>query len=393
LQPRPVRVGISLLSQDRRQFTGTGTYVRELVRELGRRPDEVALEILCNEHAIKLLEGWAPERAEVKVATGYRVGSTRLTRVAAIAGASLRRRSLEAQISPRVEVVHYPLTLNVPPVRRPSVMTLHDIQHHEMPEMFSAPQRLWRSRVYDRAAQRSALVITDSDFSRERIISLIGVDPARIVTIHLGVDRERFNPEVGAPDEELLAGLRLPARFAFYPASLWPHKNHRRLLEALARIGDDSLALLLTGAPYGRLDELLATAERLGLAGRVRHVPFVSDAALPAIYRRAEAVVFPSLYEGFGAPPLEAMACGCPVASSLATSLAEVCGDAAEPLDPLDPEQMAGAIARVVGDEDLRARLERRGLEQARKFSWASAADEHVRVYQRAARSQSARDG
>jgi glycosyltransferase involved in cell wall biosynthesis len=391
LHPDRVRVGISLLSQDHQQFTGTGTYVRELIRELGRRPDQVELEILCNEHAIELLHGWAPEGAEIKVATGYRIGSSRVSRVAAIAGASLRRRSLQAQLSPGLDVVHYPLTLNVPPVAGPSVMTLHDIQHHELPEMFSTAQRLWRRVVYDRAAARSTIVITDSYFSRDRIVELVGVDPERIVAVHLGVDHERFNPAPAADDEELLAALRLPERFVLYPASLWPHKNHARLLDALARVGDDSLHLLLTGAPFGRLEQLVALADRLGIAGRVRHVRFVSDAALPALYRRADALVFPSLYEGFGAPPLEAMACGCPVASSLATSLAEVCGDAVEPLEPLDPDQMAGAITRVVADEDLRAGLRRRGLAQARKFSWARAADAHLQVYRRAAGSQFAR--
>jgi glycosyltransferase involved in cell wall biosynthesis len=382
---RAVRVAVSLLSQDRAQFTGTRTYVRELIRELGRRPGEVSLDVLCNEHSASLLDGWAQESTSIKLASGYRVGSSRLSRVAAIAGGSLRRRSLAAQFSGEFDVIHYPLTLNVPPVPGPSVMTLHDIQHHELPELFTPSQRLWRKLVYDRAAVRSTIVITDSDFSRRRIIELVGVDPERIVTVHLGVDHRRFDREAGADDHGLLAPLALPQRFVLYPASLWPHKNHERLLEALARGSDRGLHLVLTGAPFERLDQLMALATRLRIGERVRHIGFVSDAALPALYRRALAVVFPSLYEGFGVPPLEAMACGCPVASSLVTSLAEVCGDAAEPLEPLDVAQMADAISRVAEDEELRTGLRARGFHQASRFSWSAAADAHLSVYRRAA--------
>jgi glycosyltransferase involved in cell wall biosynthesis len=385
LTERGARVGISLLSQDRDQYTGTRTYVRELVRELGRRPDQVALEVLCNEHSASLLDGWAQESTSIKLASGYRVGRSRLSRVAAIAGGSVRRRSLAAQFSPDLDVIHYPLTLNVPPVRGPSVMTLHDIQHHELPELFTPSQRLWRKLVYDRAAARSTMVITDSDFSRDRIVQLVGVDPERIVTVHLGVDSERFDAVAGPDDSALLAPLELPERFVLYPASLWRHKNHERLLEAMAQVGDRSLQLVLTGAAFGRLAELMALAARLGISDRVRHVGFVSDRALPALYRRAVALVFPSLYEGFGVPPLEAMACGCPVASSLVTSLGEVCGDAAEPLEPRDSGQMAGAIGRVVEDEELRRSLRERGLARAQRFSWSAAADAHLTVYRRSA--------
>jgi glycosyltransferase involved in cell wall biosynthesis len=380
----PVRVGISLLSQDPAQFTGTRTYIRELTREFGRRPEQVSIEVLCNEHSASMLDGWAPPGTPITTASGYGVGSTRLSRVAGIGIGTVRGRSLARQFSDDVQLIHYPLTINVPPVRGPSVMTLHDIQHHELPEMFAPYQRLWRKLVYDRPALRSTKVITDSEFSRERIISLIGVDPERVVTVHLGVDTQRFNPAGGVDDERVLADLSLPDRFVIYPASLWRHKNHERLLEAVARVPDDTLHLLLTGASFGRVPSLMALAERFGIAARVRHIGFVSDDVLPALYRRAVALVFPSLYEGFGAPPLEAMASGCPVASSMATSLAEVCGDAALELVPGDVGQMAEAIAAVVSDGAVREALRARGFEQARRFSWSDAADAHVAVYREA---------
>jgi glycosyltransferase involved in cell wall biosynthesis len=381
-----VRVGISLLTQDRGQFTGTSTYVRELVRELGRRSEAVELEALCNEYAAGRLEGVVSDRVRIKIATGYQVGDSRTGRLAAMAMATAWPERIARQFSKSLQVVHYPLTSNVPRVRLPTVTTLHDIQHHELPELFPAHVRAWRRVVYDRAAAGSTFVITDSEHARRRIIEVLGIEPDRIETVYLGVDRERFTPAPGPRDEELLSSLALPAGpFVLYPASLWPHKNHRRLIEAIALVADPSLALVLTGATFGRLGELTAVTERAGVTERVHHLGFVSDEALPALYRRARAVVFPSRYEGFGAPPLEAMACGCPVASSLATSLAEVCGDAVVELDPEDPEQIATVISRVDSDQPLRESLRERGFAQAARFSWVEAADRHLAVYSRAA--------
>jgi glycosyltransferase involved in cell wall biosynthesis len=375
---------MSVLSQDPGQFTGTGTYVRELIRELGRRQGEIVLEVLCNEHAAARLRGWAPPTVQIKLARGYRAGSTRATRLAAMAGAAVLPRRLARQLSPTLQVIHYPLTSNLPPVPAATVTTLHDVQHHELPELFGPVHRVWRRFAYDRAAARSTIVITDSHHARKRIIELLGVDPERVVTIHLAVDHGRFRAEASSGEDELLAPFNLPERFVLYPASLWPHKNHERLLEALSRVEDRSLHLVLTGAAFGHLAELGARASRLGVGERVHHLGFVPDPVLPPLYRRARALVFPSRYEGFGAPPLEAMACGCPVASSMAASLAEVCDDAAEPLDPDDPTQMAAAIGRVADDEPTRARLRDRGLENARRFSWAASAAAHVSAYRRA---------
>jgi len=155
---------------------------------------------------------------------------------------------------------------------------------------------------------------------------------------------------------------------------MWPHKNHARLLEAFAAHGEPDLWLILTGQTYG--------AERL-LAGheRVRHLGHVPAGELPGLYRGASAVVFPSLFEGFGLPPLEAMACAVPVAASAAGAIGEVCGDAALLFDAGDVEAIAEAIGRVTGDKALRARLREAGLRRAAHFTWEAAARRHVEAY------------
>jgi glycosyltransferase involved in cell wall biosynthesis len=217
-----------------------------------------------------------------------------------------------------------------------------------------------------------------------QIAERLAVDPDRIVVSHLAVDHERMRPDDDGRDAGLPAGPGLPERFVLYPANLWPHKNHRRLVEALARTSAP-VELVLTGATYGRLAPLLDEATRLGVRERVRHLGYVASDAVPALYRRARALIFPSLFEGFGLPPLEAMACGCPVAASTRGSLREVCGGATLTFEPEDVASIADALDRITDDEALRARLRTAGLQRATAFTWRAARDAHVAAYRMAA--------
>ena len=381
---RRLSVGVALLSQVPEQLTGTGLYVRELIRELAGRPDQVGLDVLCDEGAFEDLDELAAPSVRIERAQGFRAPASAAARALAIAGAMARPGRAGRQLAEGVELVHYPLTIPVPRVGLPTVITLHDVLHHDHPELFSRWQRLWRRATFDRAARAATMVVTDSDHARRRIVEAAGVDPGRVTAIHLGVDRERFSPAPVAAEAELLAPLDLPPRFVFYPASMWPFKNHQRLVAAFAQVPDRELELVFSGAPMGRLENVMATARQYGVSERVRHLGFVEADAIPPIYRRATAVAFPSWYEGFGAPPLEAMACGCPVASSRSASLAEVCGEAALELDPHDDRQMAAALERVVSDEALRSTLVEAGFEQVSRFTWGRAAEAHLEVYRRA---------
>jgi glycosyltransferase involved in cell wall biosynthesis len=256
------------------------------------------------------------------------------------------------------------------------VLTLFDVLHHDVPGMFSRAERAFRRAAYDRPARRAARVVTVSEHSRGRIAAVLGVDPARIVAIHPGLDHARFHPGAGA-----LGALALPAPpWLLYPAALWPHKNHARLLAALAACPDD-VSLVLTGATFGRADQLRRDAARLGVAARTHVLGHVAGDALPALYGAATGLVFPSLAEGFGQPPLEAMACGCPVAASDAGAVAEACGGAALTFPATDAAAMARAMTRLVTDDALRDELRAAGLERARSFDWARAAARHAEVY------------
>ncbi len=258
-----------------------------------------------------------------------------------------------------LDVVHFPLTVPIPPLRIPTAITLHDTQHVDRPEHFPRAERLLRKLWYDRAARQAGAVIVPSAFVRERAVAGLRLEQRRVRVIHHGIDHDRFRPS---------AETREP--FLLYPARPWPHKNHARLLEAFALLRRErpELRLVLTGVGTERL----AGPEGVDARGAVPGDELVS------LYRRASCLVFPSLYEGFGAPPLEAMACGTPVAAARAGSLPEVCGDAAVLFDPQDPAAIAAGVEEALARS---AELSAAGPSHAATFTWEASARAHVAVY------------
>jgi glycosyltransferase involved in cell wall biosynthesis len=352
-----VLVGLTLLTLVPGISGGSETYARELCRALAR----------VGEHEYEaLVPTLAPDAGDglsSVVAASYRASTTTPGRLGAMGSAWLRpgapRRYLE-----RADVVHYPLTVPVPAARRPTVLTLLDVQHLDLPALFPRGERLFRRLAYDRAARHADRVVVISEWVRGRVVERLGLDPAHVHAIHLGVDHERFTPHP--------AVARKP--FLLYPARPWPHKNHARLFDAFARVRAErpDLTLVLTGVGH----------DPAGLPDGVETRGGVSTDELASLYRRASALVFPSLYEGFGLPPVEAMACGCPVAAARAGSLPEVVGDAAILFDPREPESIAAGISEALDRADELAPL---GLARAAVFTWEATARAHDRVYESAA--------
>ena len=202
-----------------------------------------------------------------------------------------------------------------------------------------------------------------SEFVRERAVDRLGLDPDRVRVVPLGVAHDRLSP-----------GGETREPFLLYPARLWAHKNHARLFEAFAQLrrGRPELRLVLTGGGH----------EGASLPEGVESRGLVSDNELARLYRSAACLVFPSLYEGFGLPPLEAMACGCPVAASRAGAIPETCGDAAVLFDAYDPAAIAAGVTEALGRSD---ELRARGLEHAARFTWEATARGHDEVYRRLA--------
>jgi glycosyltransferase involved in cell wall biosynthesis len=381
-------VGFALLTLFPGRVGGTETYVRGLLGEFagGNGPERVT--VLANRHVMAAYRGVERGSVALHQVRSYRPGDSIPTRALAMASAVALPRRAARDVPPGLNVVHYPVTVPIPATGGPTVVTIHDLQHLDLPEFFPRGERAFRRWAYEGAARKATLVISDSEYTKRRLVEAAGVEPGRIEVIHLGVDGARFAPS-GEDDERLLGALDLPERFVVYPANLWLHKNHRRLLEALAAMRDRELSLVLTGQDYGHLAGLLERARELGVERRVHHLGYVTPEVIPALYRQAVGMVYPSLYEGFGIPPVEAMACGCPVAASGSGSLGEVCAGAALVFDPEAPEGIAEALDRIASDGGLRERLRDEGLRRAAAFTWRAAAERHVKVYEHAAALQS----
>lgn len=381
-----MHVAFALLTLFPGRVGGSESNVRGLLGEFaaGNGPERVSL--LANARVAAAYGHFAAGPVSVHPVPRYRAGDSDATRLLAMITAGPLKRLLAAAMPAGIDVLHHPVTVPVPSLPGvPTVTTVYDLQHHDLPRFFSRGERAFRRWAYDGAARRADLVLTTSEFSRTRLIDLVGVAPERVEAVHMGIDHERFTAAPQDADDRLAIRLGLPERFLVYPANLWPHKNHDRLIDALAAARDKEIGLVLTGQDLGRADGLAQRARRLGLGDRVRHLGYLQPADVPSLLRKATAMIFPSLYEGFGSPPLEAMACGCPAACSLAGSLPEVVGEGALTFDPVSVEAIAEAIDRISGDASLRATLRANGLTRASAFSWSAAAARHRSVYERAA--------
>jgi len=272
----------------------------------------------------------------------------------------------------------------LPPVRQAkTILTVHDLTFMRLPHCAQAGLRAYLNNVVPRSIERANLVLADSQSTKNDLIELLGVSPDKIEVVYAGVER-RFRPmegEIALRRVKKRYGLNFS--FILSLGTLEPRKNFTGLVEAYALMRDKELKLVIAGGKGWLYDEIFARVKELGLEDKVFFPGFVADEDLPALYNLAELFVFPSLYEGFGLPPLEAMACGTPVVTSDRPSLPEVVGEAGFMVEATDNEALAKAMEQVLTDEDLRREMREKGLRQAAKFTWEAAAEKLLDVYKR----------
>src|SRR6266436_3894636 len=254
----------------------------------------------------------------------------------------------------------------------PTVCVIYDLQYKTYPEFFAAEDVAHRDRTFTDAARRSTTLVAISNYSRDAAIAEGKLDPAHIKTIHLHISQHSLRN--AKRDETILDRLQLMTRkYLIYPANFWKHKNHEMLLTAFGlarRRGlDDDIRLVCTGAPGARQQWLKQAARGLGLENHILFPGYITNAELLALMTNSCGVIFPSLYDGFGLPIVEAMATGVPVACSNVTSLPEVAGDAAILFNPRVPEDIAQAMLSITQDKELTARLVQAGNLRAAEFS------------------------
>jgi glycosyltransferase involved in cell wall biosynthesis len=364
-----VRIGID--ARKLHDF-GIGTYIRNLLQELARMDHETEFVILGRpEDSVAVTTLGENFRVVKETAGNYSLAEQVKIPL------DLRRE--------RVDLFHAPHYVLPPLVRCPSVVTIHDCIHLMFPQYL--PNR-W-SLAYARtsitlAARRSTRVLTVSESSKRDILRYVDIPPGKIDVIYNAYD-ERFRDE---PNEEAVARVRerfqLQDQFVLYAGNVKPHKNLERLIEAFHLVrsrGLDHLKLVLIGDEISKYTALRRAVHRHQLHKYVRFLGFLPLDTLAVLYRLAGVFVFPSLYEGFGLPPLEAMASGTPVVTSNVSSLPEVAGDAAVLVDPYNASAIADGIYRVLTDDSLRQDLKRRGLERATQFSWESSVRRVREIY------------
>jgi glycosyltransferase involved in cell wall biosynthesis len=253
------------------------------------------------------------------------------------------------------------------------VLTIHDLQYLYYPEYFTRPKFNYLKAMVPRSAEAARLILTPSEYSRRTVIERLSIDPSIVVVDPHGISPHERKQT--ATDVRQRYGIR--GRFFLYPAITYPHKNHLVLIEAFTRLVrmHPDVVLVLTGAKGSMEVRISSEISQRKIGDHVKRLGYVPAADLDALYHEATAMVFPSRFEGFGAPVLEAMSRSCPVIASDATSLPEVVGDAGVLISPDNPEHWAHAMSDLLENAEARAGLAKAGVERAWDFTWRKSAD------------------
>ena len=357
------RIGVNLLWLVPGVVGGSEEYtIRTLLGLAEQAPEDLDVTIFCLRAFIDAHPEIAEAFATVPLPLTGREKSMRLAAESSWLGYQSRHHN--------IELVHHAGGI-MPPVRgAPGVLTIHDLQPFVMPEHFSPIKRNFSRIAVPRSTRVARLVLTPSEYTRQSVIELLDADPDRVVVVPHGVAP---TPDPATPFDEIRTRYDLDRPYFVFPAITYPHKNHVLLVRALADVPD--ALLVLTGGAGQLEQELDAEAERLGVTDRIRRPGRVPRADLDGLLDSATALLFPSRFEGFGAPVLEAMTRGCPVVAADVTALPEVVGDAGILLSPDEPEEWSRVMLELLEDGERRRELVEAGRRRAASFSWGRSAD------------------
>jgi glycosyltransferase involved in cell wall biosynthesis len=369
-----MRIGIDATALPPRPV-GAGNYIIELIRHIERLNGVDEFVVFAQPHGRDLIDvparpgfDWVmiPERSPAQRLVWEQTGFPRL----------VARARLDLLHS-----LHYTRPMRLPCA---SVVTFHDMTFFLFPHLHTLSKRLYFPQAMRLSARKANALIADSESTRQDAIRLLGISPARIHTVPLGVS-PAFHP---VREAGLLEAVRqrysLPEHFILYVGLVEPRKNLPMLLRAYQRLpGGSAPALVIVGRFGWGVEQVFKLVEALAIQEKVHFSGYVPAEDLPIVYNLADVFVYPSLYEGFGLPPLEAMACGTPVITTAVSSLPEHVGEAGILIPPQDEEALFQALVDILQDPDLRGELSRKGPERAAQYSWNRTAQETLNVYRR----------
>lgn len=363
---RPAGMPLSLLVDARGLYTsGIGRYLREVLQRVVVDPRFASVSMLGDLALIDRFRGEQGDGADRVRAIPYE--HPMYSPAAQVAWRRVHRRA-------RADVTFFP-HYDGPIVSMPagSVVTIHDLIHFKVPAAFPPAKRLFAGVLLRRVVQQAETVIAVSEATRRDLEARFPGCEGKVCTILQGVS-PFWQAAASADEREAPTGI--PVRFLLCVGNRKPHKNLKAAVETLALLSERApdLFLVVAGGVFSAWDEVVATSERLGVRDRLVEIEAANDETLRALYRACEAFLFPSYYEGFGLPILEAMACGAPVIASDRSSIPEVAGDAAILIDPDDHRGMAEAVLRLARGSEARDSFVRRGLVRAKTFSWEETA-------------------
>jgi glycosyltransferase involved in cell wall biosynthesis len=356
------------------QGAGIGRYTRELALALNQLPNRPDLLLFHNRQSLDRLPAALAPLPRLQIPL-----SDRAWRLFLWTGLPLPNKwSAPLQ---QCQLFHGTDSL-APRTVLPTVLTIHDLSPLVFPQHHTRFHRLYSRYALPGMARRAQLIITDSAATQSDVVSHLHIAPDRIRVIHLGLDHERFYPR--DPEQAQISlqhALNIAPPYLLAIGTLEPRKNLPALLRAYAQLGPDSPTLVLAGEQGWGNMPLTEIAQQLGIQNRVRFTGFVPDALLPDLYTGAHFFVYPSLYEGFGLPVLEALGCGTPVITSKLSSLPEVAGDAALLADPYNIDDLAQKMRVLLSSAELRAHLHNAGPIQAAQFTWQRTAQQTLEAY------------
>ena len=364
-------------------LTGIGRYTLELARGLAQHPDLARIRYFSMGRWLALPQLLATEANAPTTRASLRsvlAGNRAAVRAFRLLMPALQRVRLGGQ----GEAIYHSPNFFLPPFAGRTVTTVHDLSHHIYPE-FHPPARIdYMRRMLPGSLARASHVITVSESARQDLITHFNHPPERITAIPLGAN-PAFRPHSAAELAPVLARLGLQAQgYCLYVGTIEPRKNLDRLLDAYENLPEPlrmRYPLVMAGSPGWRSEHTHERMARAASAGWLRYLRYVVQADLPALYAGARLFAYPSLYEGFGLPVLEAMACGIPVVTSNTSSLPEVVGNAALQIDPQDVSALGAALLQGLQDDPWRSQANSAGLERASQFTWARCVDRTMQVY------------